>query len=212
MNRYQNKIAEIFPLKTESESHPLETFIVKKAAVIRFIRPQTKNTLSIAILKILEKQFENLNSFDNINTIIFTGSGDTFAAGADLKEIIELNEKTAIEFGLRGQNLLQKVYHSNKKTIAAIDGFCMGGGLDLVLSCKYRIASKRSVFAHPGAKLGIITGWGGTQLLPRLVGSKKALEIFLTAGKINADEALKIGLIDEICKNPLAKMLEKFGQ
>ena len=81
----------------------------------------------------------------------------------------------------------------------------MGGAFDLALSCKKRIASPNSVFAHPGAKLGIITGWGGTQLLPRLVGKKNALEILLTAKKISAEEALKIGLIDEINENPLEK-------
>ena len=107
---------------------------------------------------------------------------------------------------------MQQIYNSEKFTVAAIDGFCMGGALDLALSCKKRIASPRSIFAHPGARLGIITGWGGTLFLPRLIGRKKALEILLTAKKVSAGEALKIGLIDEISKKPLEKALANHSQ
>lgn len=187
----------------------LEIQISKKIAVIKFSRPEIKNPLSVKTLEEISEIFTILESEQNIETIIFTGSGDTFASGANLREVSELTEKSAEEFGLRGQNLLQKIYNSTKNTIAAIDGFCMGGALDLALSCKTRIASERSVFAHPGAKLGIITGWGGTQLLPRLIGKKKALEILLTAKRISADEALKIGLIDELCETPLEKAFVK---
>lgn len=195
-----------------SEQKPLEIEIVNKYAVIRFVRPEKKNPLSIKTLEILNIKFDELDKNEEIESIIFTGSGNTFAAGANLNEVAKLNEKTAIEFGLRGQNLMQKIYRTSKFTIAAIDGFCLGGALDLALSCKMRIASPNSFFAHPGAKLGIITGWSGTQLLPKLIGRKNALEIFTTAKKIDAKEALRIGLIDEIFKNPLAKVLEKFGQ
>ena len=109
---------------------------------------------------------------------------------------------------MRGQSLMQTIYHSKKLTVAAIDGFCMGGALDLALSCKFRIASPRSVFAHPGANLGIMTGWSGTQILPRLVGQAKALELFLTAQRVDAKEALRIRLIDEISDNPLDDALK----
>lgn len=180
----------------------LEFDLLNENAVIRFCRPEIKNPLSIKTLEELNKIFTYLELTPTIKIIIFTGSGNTFASGANLNEVSELTEDTAKEFGLRGQNLMQKIYHSQKQTIAAIDGFCMGGALDLALSCKIRIASPKSVFAHPGAKLGIITGWGGTQLLPRLVGKKKAFEILLMAKKVSADEALKIGLIDEINEKP----------
>ncbi|HEX8369512.1 MAG TPA: enoyl-CoA hydratase/isomerase family protein [Pyrinomonadaceae bacterium] len=183
-----------------------ESIIVEKsgkAAIIKFNRPAIKNPLSVETLENLERIFALLNFDTAVEKIIFIGSGDTFASGANLNEVAALTIETAREFGLRGQNLMQKIYRTEKLTVAAIDGFCMGGALDLALSCQIRIASPRSVFAHPGASLGIITGWSGTQLLPRLVGKKKASEIFLTAKKISAHEALEIGLIDKISANPL---------
>lgn len=183
----------------------------ENVVVIRFIRPEIKNPLSIETLEDLKELFPICSSNPKIETIIFTGSGDTFASGANLKEIADTNADNAREFALRGQNLMQKIYHSNKLTVAAIDGFCMGGALDLALACKVRIASSRSVFAHPGVGLGIITGWGGTQMLPRLVGEAKALEMFLTAKRVNADEALDIGLIDKIEANPLEFALANYG-
>jgi len=176
---------------------------IENAAVLRFNRPAIKNPLSIETLERLEEIFTSLESNSKIEKIIFTGSGGTFASGANLNEIARLDAVTAREFGLRGQNFMQRVCHSNKLTIAAVDGFCMGGALDLAASCKKRIASPRSVFAHPGVSLGIMTGWSGTQILPRLIGEARALEMFLTAKRVDAGEALRINLIDEISENPL---------
>lgn len=190
----------------------LEVETSDKIAVIQFSRPEIKNPLSVKTLEELKTSFLSVESNLKIHTIIFTGSGNTFASGANLREVSQLTEQTAKEFGLRGQDLMQKIYKSEKQTIAAIDGYCMGGALDLALSCKNRIASPRSVFAHPGAKLGIITGWGGTQALPRLIGRKKAFEILLTAKRVSAEEALEIGLIDEIDEKPLAKALRNQSQ
>jgi len=191
-----------------TKSLAVENF--ENIAVIRFIRPEIKNPLSIETLEQLKEIFPAFESNPNIEKIIFTGSGDTFASGANLREIADTNADNAREFALRGQNLMQKIYHSNKLTVAAIDGFCLGGALDLALACKIRIASSRSVFAHPGVGLGIITGWGGTQMLPRLVGEAKALEMFLTAKRVETDEALKIGLIDKIAENPLAESIANY--
>ncbi|HEX8736059.1 MAG TPA: enoyl-CoA hydratase/isomerase family protein [Pyrinomonadaceae bacterium] len=188
-----------------------ESVIVEKsgkAAIIKFNRPEIKNPLSVATLENLERIFSALSSDAAIEKIIFTGSGDTFASGANLKEVAGLTRDSAREFGLRGQNLMRKIYNSEKLNVAAIDGFCMGGALDLALSCGLRIASSRSVFAHPGASLGIITGWSGTQILPRLVGKKKAFEMFLTAKKVSASEALEIGLINQISETVVETALE----
>lgn len=195
--------------KVESSSDkPIEIEFIKTAVVIKFVSSKLKNPISVQTLEILDTVLCDFESRTEINTIVFTGSGDTFASGANLKEVAKLNEKKAAEFSLLGQNLIRKVYNSPKQVVAAINGFCMGGALDLALSCRKRIASPESIFAHPGTKLGIITGWGGTQLLPRLIGRKNALEIFLTAKQINANEAIKIGLIDEITEDPLTKSLE----
>ena len=193
---------------TERVTKNLTVEIIKGSAVIRFTRPEIKNPLSIATLEELKSIFAELESNNNVIKIIFTGSGDTFASGANLNEIAETPADNARAFALRGQSLMQTIYHSKKLTVAAIDGFCMGGALDLALSCKFRIVSPRSIFAHPGANLGIMTGWSGTQILPRLVGEAKALELFLTAKRVDAKEARRIRLIDEISDNPLADALK----
>jgi enoyl-CoA hydratase/carnithine racemase len=98
---------------------------------------------------------------------------------------------------------MRKIETCGKRTIAAINGFCFGGALDLALACERRIASPNAVFSHPGVTLGIITGWGGTQRLPRLIGEARALEMFITARRVTASEALETGLIDGISNDPL---------
>lgn len=97
-------------------------------------------------------------------------------------------------------------------TIAAVNGICFGGALDLALCCKYRIASPDAIFAHPGADLGIMTGWGGTQRLPRLIGEARALEMFFTAKRVTGDEALAIGLVDHVVTDPLGFALDFDGK
>ena len=195
---------------TDVNSRNLTVEIFDNQAVVRFVRPEIKNPLSIETLEELKTIFSALETNSNVEKIIFTGSGDTFASGANLREIAATSAADAREFALRGQGLMQTIYRSNKLTVAAIDGFCMGGALDLALSCKTRIASPRSLFAHPGADLGIMTGWSGTQILPRLIGEAKALEMFLTAKRVAADEALRISLIDKIAENPLADSIANY--
>ncbi len=182
---------------------PIEIERIGAYAIVRFVSPELKNPLSIETLELLNEKISDLETDGDIVRIIFTGSGNTFAAGGNLNEIAKLTSKNAREFGLRGQNLMQKIANSKKETISAIDGYCIGGALDLALSCKMRIAAPRSIFAHPGVNLGIITGWGGTQMLPRLIGEARAMEMFLTGRRIQAEEALLFGLIDQIQNNPL---------
>jgi len=173
-----------------------------KSRIIRFNRPEIRSPLSIFVLEELNEILNEILANSEIETIIFTGKDDTFASGADLREIAALTKETAREFAWRGQNLMNKIAFANQTTIAAINGFCFGGALDLALACDRRIASPNAQFSHPGVGLGIITGWGGTQRLPRLVGESAAMEMFLTAKRIDANEALRIGLIDEIAENP----------
>ena len=125
-----------------------------------------------------------------------------------MREIAKIAAGDAKEFARRGQSLMKKIADSPKLTIAAVNGFCFGGALDLALACDIRIAAPDAVFCHPGANLGIITGWGGTQRLPRLIGEAAALEMFLTARKVDAREALRIGLINRVADDPLAAALE----
>ncbi|HXH69951.1 MAG TPA: enoyl-CoA hydratase/isomerase family protein [Pyrinomonadaceae bacterium] len=182
-----------------------------KALIIQFNRPEIRSPLSIFVLDELHEVLDEVSGNPTIEKIIFTGKEDVFASGADLREIAEVKKDTAGEFALRGQNLMNKINASEKKTIAAINGFCFGGALDLALACDKRIASPNAIFSHPGVSLGIITGWGGTQRLPRLVGEAKALEMFLTAKRVDSFEALSIGLIDEISENPVGELLANYS-
>ena len=176
--------------------------------LIRFNRPEIRNPLSIEVLEELYQILDHVSEHKNIQNIIFTGTGDIFASGANLKEIADVNTETAREFAGRGQALMNRIAALPQKTIAAINGHCYGGALDLALACDMRIASPNAVFCHPGVGLGIITGWGGTQRLPRLIGEAKALEMFLTAKQVFVNEALQFGLIDEIAENLSAKIAE----
>jgi enoyl-CoA hydratase/carnithine racemase len=139
--------------------------------------------------------------------LILTGNHRFFSAGADLNEIATLTGPSAYEFARLGQRLMHAIADYPAPTIAAISGYCMGGGLDLALACDLRICAPNAIFGHRGAALGIMTGWGGTQRLPRLIGSSRALQIFITADKLHAPEALRIGLVDRIADNPLAAAL-----
>lgn len=170
-------------------------------AVVRLNRPAARNSLSLATLAELNKIVSALSEGAHISTIIFTGMGDAFASGANIRELRALTPETAREFALRGQLLMQRIADSAQLTIAAVNGYCMGGGLDLALACDLRCASHSAVFAHPGARLGIITGWGGTQRLPRLIGQTRALEMFTTARRVTATEAYEIGLVNRVGEN-----------
>src|SRR5689334_2614795 len=134
----------------------------EKAIVIRFTRPEQRNPITIGTIEYLLSTIDELASKNDRRALIFTGSADVFASGADLHEIAGLDPRSARQFAANGQTLMAKISRL-PTTIAAINGFCFGGGLDLALACKARIASPNAVFSHPGVGLGIITGWGGTQ-------------------------------------------------
>ena len=172
-------------------------------AIIRLDRPAERNPLSAPTLDELEVIFDALAARAELRAIIFTGAGGSFASGADIRELAALAPEAAEEFARRGQRLTRKISGAAQLTIAAIDGYCMGGGLDLALACGLRVASPSSAFAHPGARLGVITGWGGTQRLPRLVGHARALELFLTARRLTGAEAFEMGLVNFLSDSPL---------
>jgi enoyl-CoA hydratase/carnithine racemase len=137
--------------------------------------------------------------------LVVAGNDRFFSAGADLGEISSLYGPAAYEFSKMGQALMSAIDHFPAPVFAAISGYCMGGGLDLALACHHRIASPHAVFGHRGAALGLITGWGGTQRLPRLIGKGRALEMFVAAEKITAAHALRMGLVDAIADDPVAE-------
>jgi enoyl-CoA hydratase/carnithine racemase len=141
--------------------------------------------------------------------LIIAGSERFFSAGADVREIMALTGPDALEFSRMGQTLMNAVERFPSPVYAAISGYCMGGGLDLALACHSRIASPNAVLAHRGAALGLITGWGGTQRLPRLVGKAKALELFVVAEKVQARDAMSYGLIDAVAESPVAEAVRQ---
>ena len=175
--------------------------------VIRFNRPEMRSPLSIDVVEQLDRTVRSIEDRKGVERVVFTGVGDVFASGADLREIAELNADGAAEFARRGQSLMNRIETLSRETVAAVNGICFGGALDLILACEKRIGSPAAIFSHPGASLGILTGWGGTQRLPRLVGEAPALEMFFTAKRVSAAEALRIGLIDGIADDPLAAAL-----
>ncbi len=143
--------------------------------------------------------------------LIITGNHKFFSAGAELEEIVALSGPEAHQFSLMGQSLMKAVDEFPGLVIAAVNGYCMGGGLDLALACDLRLASPHAIFGHRGAALGLITGWGGTQRLPRLVGKAKALEMFAAAEKLHAQDALRIGLVNDVVEDPLRAAMERIG-
>ena len=181
--------------------------VVDDTMLITFNRPEIRSPLSVNVVEELQRRVDGVSAA-NVKKVVFTGQDGVFASGADLREIAKVTGETAREFALRGQRLMNGIAEIEALTIAAVDGFCFGGALDLALACNVRIASRRSLFSHPGASLGIITGWGGTQRLPRLVGQANALEMFFLAKRIEAEVALTTGLVDYIADDPLEAALE----
>ncbi|MGA2859185.1 MAG: enoyl-CoA hydratase/isomerase family protein [Candidatus Sulfotelmatobacter sp.] len=137
--------------------------------------------------------------------LVIAGNDRFFSAGADLEEIAALDGPDAYELSKMGQELMREIDEFPAPLYAAVSGYCLGGGLDLALACRHRIASPHAVFGHRGAALGLITGWGGTQRLPRLIGKGRALEMFVAAEKVTAVRALRMGLVDAIADDPAAE-------
>jgi enoyl-CoA hydratase len=190
-------------IEEEAEAQAIVVELRASAAIIRLNRPDERNQLSIATLAALDAAVSQLTTRADISALIFTGTEDVFASGANIRELRALTIETAGEFARRGQNLFQKIADATQLTIAAVNGYCMGGGLDLALACDLRCASTDAVFAHPGARLGIITGWGGTWRLPRLIGMARALEMFATARRVTSSEAMSIGLVSHVGESAL---------
>jgi enoyl-CoA hydratase/carnithine racemase len=178
----------------------------QRAAVLRLVSEDGTNRLSIARVRALTNAVKQLTC-ERPSRLVITGNAHFFSAGAELAEITALTGPEALRFAQMGQRLMNAVAGFPAPTTAAIHGYCMGGGLDLALACDRRIAGAHAIFGHRGAALGLVTGWGGTQRLPRIVGKARALEMFVAAEKLNARRALAFGLVEAMVDDPLAAAL-----
>ena len=180
-----------------------------KSRILRLISPDNTNRLTRACVLALTEEIRALAI--DARPLVIAGNRHFFSVGADLNEIAALTAPEAYEFSALGQTLMNAVAAFPAPVIAAVEGHCMGGGFDLALACHRRIAVPHAVFGHRGAALGLITGWGGTQRLPRLIGKGRALELFIAAEKVSAQRALAIGLISAIADDPITEALRQLS-
>jgi len=181
------------------------------ADVLRLCGGEAANILARARVLALTECVERLAAQPAPRPLIITGNEHFFSAGADLNEIAALSGAEAYEFGRMGQRLMDAIAGFPAPVWAAVRGWCMGGGFDLALACHARVAAPNAVFGHRGTALGLITGWGGTQRLPRIIGKARALEMFLAAEKVHAQRALEIGLVNALADDPLAYCLKQLA-
>jgi enoyl-CoA hydratase len=179
----------------------LKNIILEKennVAIVKMNRPKALNALNSETLKELESVVNEIANDEDIYAVVITGEGKAFVAGADITEMKDLNTIEGRRFGILGNRVFRKIELLEKPVIAAINGFALGGGCELSMACDIRIASSKAKFGQPEAGLGITPGFGGTQRLARLVGQGMAKQLIFTADIIKADEALRIGLVNNV--------------
>ena len=173
---------------------------IDAVAVITLNRPQVMNAFNFALLEALKDQIDRVRFENNIRVVIITGAGEkAFCAGADLKERAGMNDTEVRTFILTLRGLFSAIETLNKPVIAAVNGIALGGGTELALASDIRIASERVTMGLTETRLAIIPGGGGTQRLPRLIGIGKAKELIFTGRRVDAREALDIGLVNKVC-------------
>ncbi len=175
-----------------------------RIAVVTLNRPEALNALNRDLLSELSTFFDEAASDDNIRVVILTGSGEkSFVAGADIKEFSHFSQKEGEALSAKGQHqVFDKIENFGKPVIAAVNGFALGGGLELAMASHIRIASDNAKLGLPEVTLGLIPGYGGTQRLPRLVGRGRAAQMIFTAEMISAQRAFEIGLVNEVVAQP----------
>ena len=172
--------------------------VADRIATITVSRPDKLNALNDATIAELGMAIDEARSQDGVGGVILTGSGRAFIAGADIAELVRQTPAGAKALALAGQAVFRRFETSPKPTIAAVNGFALGGGCELAMACHIRLASDGAKFGQPEVKLGLTPGYGGTQRLPRLVGRGRALQLLLTGETIDAQEALRIGLVNAV--------------
>jgi enoyl-CoA hydratase len=190
---------------------PYENLRLEKKDQIAYLtlaRPKALNALNGATVEELSRAFAALKQDAEIRAVILTGEGDkAFAAGADIRELVSLTAAEAKEYAMRGQLLLELIENLGKPVIACVNGFALGGGCELAMACTIRLASPNASFGQPEVKLGLTPGYAGTQRLPRLIGKGRAMQMVLTAEAISAQEAHRIGLVNEVV--PQAELISR---
>ncbi len=180
----------------------------EKIAVLTFNRPAALNALNTEVNLALIDLLDKAEADPDIRVIVLTGSGDkAFVAGADIIEMMNMSAMQARLHAIRAKRVTDKIWNLSKPVIAAVNGFCLGGGLEYALACDLRVASEKARFGLPEISLGILPGGGGTQRLPRLIGMTKAKELCLTGDMINAAQALELGLVNSVA--PAESLMEK---
>ena len=195
-------------------------------AVLTISRPEALNALNSETIEELDKALTEIEADDSVKVLILTGGPDkkgnafkSFVAGADIKEMVNFTAPEARAFGIKASVPFFKLQNMRQVTIAAVNGFALGGGCEIAMSCDIRIASDNAVFGQPECGLGIIPGFGGTQRLARLVGMGRAKEMIFTCDNINAEEAYRIGLVNHVvaqeelmnCAKEMAKKIASKG-
>lgn len=176
----------------------LKLEIKESIGIITINRPEAMNALNSGFFTEMDKMLGEVRDNDNISCLIITGEGKAFAAGADIAEMVDMGSSAAEEFSVNGQNTFRSIEKFEKPVIAAVNGFALGGGCELAMSCDFRIAGSRAKFGQPEVNLGLIPGFAGTQRLSRLVGLADALYLLMTGEMIGAEDALRLGLVQKI--------------
>ena len=167
-------------------------------ATITINRPDALNALNLDVLEELDKAISQAEDDQDVYVLIVTGAGRSFVAGADIMQMKDLNPHDAKAFGKYGSSVFSKIEAISKPVIAAVNGFALGGGCELAMACDIRLAGTKAKFGQPEVSLGVTPGFGGTQRLPRIVGAAKAKELIYTGKTISAEEALRIGLVNDV--------------
>jgi len=177
-------------------------------AIVRINRPEKLNAMNIEVIKEMGIVMDELDKDDAVKAVVITGAGEkAFSAGADIEYMSKISPLEAEEYALTGHATLNKIENLKKPVIAAVNGYALGGGCELALSCDIRIASKNAAMGQPEVTIGICPGWGGTQRLMRIIGPARAKELIFTGKKIRADEALQMGLVNKVTE--LAELMDE---
>ena len=188
-----------------------ENLLFEKKNSIAYVtvnRPKVLNALNMATMEELRAVFHTIKADDSIRVVIFTGAGEkAFIAGADINELSKHNAVEGKAYTHKGQSVLNLMENLGKPVIACINGFALGGGCEMAMACTMRLASDNAKLGQPEVKLGIIPGYGGTQRLPRLVGKGTAMQLVLSGEMITAQEAHRIGLVNEVV--PQAELIPR---